>query len=232
MIVKSLLTSVTKYFSSLSVPSYMGHDKTFLIVADDNKKQTDKVMELDATTHTELTYTALPVSVPTETKKAYIDGALEQSLTLSISGSIDKTKLLDLQKMANVQNWFYILYSKDMGGTIAKKGYYSNSKLYFIKNLTISDSGFFNSVDVSINLQEVVLYSSQVEYRYGVKQTNPMLGDGTEAENKGLGDNNDDDMKTAGLYGEVEGDSFLTRTRKYAKFIANIPNELNTTPGG
>lgn len=219
MIVKSLLNTVTKYFSSLSVPSYMGHDKTFLIVADENKKQTNQVIELDATTSAELAYTALPVNVPAETKKAYIDGALVQPLSLTIVGSIEKTKLLEIQKMASADVWVYVLYSKDMGGTISKKGYYANSKLYFIKNLVITDSGFNNSVEVKIQLQEVVLYASAVEYRYGIKQTNPISGDGRDKETKGVGKKDD----VPGTYGELKNDIYLKKMFKFGKYILKMP---------
>lgn len=50
---------------------------------------------------------------------------------------------------------------------------YADCKPYVISNLSINDEGFINTVNVTIELTEVVLFEYDVQYKYGTKQTNP-----------------------------------------------------------
>lgn len=47
---------------------------------------------------------------------------------------------------------------------------YADSKLYFINELSIDEEGYINTVKVTINLTEVVLFEYDVDYKYGVRQ--------------------------------------------------------------
>lgn len=178
MIVNSLISSVTKYFSTLTVGSMFGHKKVSLIVADDNKRPTNTILEIDATQDVGLTKTKTPINIPAESKRVYMDGAMIKPDVISISGDIDKNKLLSIQKLCDEDIWLYVLHSKSMGGSVSDVAYHSDAKLYTIVSLAIHDTGFKNSVSVNINLSEVITYDYDVSYKYGIKQTNPVSGNG------------------------------------------------------
>lgn len=52
---------------------------------------------------------------------------------------------------------------------------YADCKPYVISNLNINDEGFINTVNITIELTEVVLFEYDVQYKYGTKQTNPKV---------------------------------------------------------
>lgn len=184
MVVNSLIAGVTKYFSSLSVGSMFGKSKVSLIVADENKKQTKNIIEIDATSSTGATYSSTPINIPAESRKVYMDGTIVRPVTMNISGVIDKGKIASIQKLCGGDTWVYVLNSKEIGGAATTVGYYSNSKLYYISSLDIEDEGFSNCVSVKIVLNEVVLYSYELTYKYGIKQTNPISGNGKSTKTK------------------------------------------------
>jgi len=181
MIVNSLITNVTSYFTSTSVPAIIGEGKIQLIVADDDKKQTEEILEIDSASNFKALYTATPIAVPAETKKVYIDGAIVKPVVINITGVIENSKISRIQDLADAETWMYISHARGMGGSISKVGVYTNSKLFYITSLSVEDTGFSNTVGVQITLSEVVLYDYELTYKYGVKQTNKISGSGTSS---------------------------------------------------
>ena len=48
----------------------------------------------------------------------------------------------------------------------------------------ITDTGFNNTVKIQLEMEEVVLYDYELSYKFGVKQTNPVSGNGKGGEVK------------------------------------------------
>lgn len=184
MIVNSLITGVTKYFSSLSVPSMYGTKKVSLFLADERKVLTGESIEIDATESIALNIAITPMQHQAESQKVFIDGSVKQPNKMVIIGHMDSKKLINIQNYANVNQWMYVLHSKNMGGAIPHVSYMGGSRLYVITNLDIQDEGFSNTCRVQITLTEAVTYEYGLTYKVGVKQTNSVSGDGT-ADKKG-----------------------------------------------
>lgn len=193
MIIDTLITSVSKYFTTLSVDSLWGYKKVSLMEADDNKMPTGLELTIDATTSAVVTINKSLMQHSSEGKKVYMDGTKINPTKMTLSGHIETSKLLELQRMANDDVWMYVSMTKDMGGSVlsmsrgsqpqlsrlvdavgmlADEGVqtYADSKLYVIQNLSITDDGFINTVEVSIDLTEVVMFEYDLQYKYGVKQ--------------------------------------------------------------
>lgn len=179
MIVNSLITGITKYFSSLSVPSLYGTKKVSLFLADDRKVLTGESLEIDATESIALNISLTPMQHQAESQQVFIDGSVKQPNKMVIVGHMDSKKLINIQNYANVDQWMYVLHSKYMGGTIPHVTYMGGSRLYTITNLDIQDEGFVNTCRVQITLTEAVTYEYGLTYKAGeVKQTNSISGDG------------------------------------------------------
>lgn len=193
MIINTLITGVKKYFTSLSVDSLWGYKKVSLLEADDNKIPTGLEIVIDATTNVSVSISKSLMQHSSESKKVYMDGTKINPVKMTISGHIETTKLADIQRLANDDKWMYVSMTKDMGGSfmsmkqnmqtqikrvVASVGLasdnasqiYSDSKLYVISNLQLQDDGFINTVAVTIDLTEVVLFEYDMQYKYGVKQ--------------------------------------------------------------
>lgn len=193
MIVDTLITGVKKYFTSLSVDSLWGYKKISLLEADENKMPTGVEVEIDATESVVANISKNLIQHSSESKKVYMDGTKINPIKMTITGHIETTKLADIQSFASDDKWMYVSMTKDIGGShMAMSASYqsqigrltslvgitddsasqvfTDSKLYVIQNLQIEDEGFINTVQVTIDLVEVVLFEYDVQYKYGVKQ--------------------------------------------------------------
>ena len=193
MIINTLITGVKKYFTSLSVDSLWGYKKVSLIEADENKIPTGLELVVDATTNVSVNVSKSLMQHSSESKKVYMDGTKINPVKMTITGHVETTKLADLQRLANDDKWMYVSMTKDMGGSFmsmkqnmqtqikrvasavglasdAGTQIYSDSKLYVIHSLQMQDDGFINTVAVTIELTEVVLFEYDMQYKYGVKQ--------------------------------------------------------------
>lgn len=197
MIVDTLITGVSKYFTSLSVDSLWGYKKISLIEADENKIPTGLELTIDATSSVNSTINKSLMQHSSESKKVYMDGTKINPVKMTITGHIEVTKLAEIQSLASDDKWMYVSMTKDIGGSyisMSKFGQtqigrvvdtvsglfsdsgegtqiYADCKLYVIQNLSITDEGFINTVAVSIDLVEVVLFEYDLQYKYGVKQS-------------------------------------------------------------
>ncbi|MGL5717426.1 MAG: hypothetical protein ACRCX7_11095 [Cetobacterium sp.] len=199
MIVNTLITGVKKYFTSLSVDSLWGYKKVSLMEADDNKIPTGIELIIDATTSVSTTINKSLMQHSSESKKVYMDGTKINPVKMTINGHIETTKLADIQRLANEDTWMYVSMTKDIGGSfmsmsrdsqqaiprvIGQLGLanesasqiYSDCKLYTIQNLSIGDEGFINTVAISLDLVEVVLFEYDMQYKFGVKQNKGSSG--------------------------------------------------------
>lgn len=199
MEIKTAITSIQKYFTSYSVDSLWGYKKVSLVRADDSKIPTGYELVIDATESVNVSITKSVQSHSSESKKVYMDGTKINPVKMTITGHIDTGKLQELQKLAKDEVWMYVSMTKDMGGSILSMSknrqgqigriigtaesltqcdidgdsgiqMYADSKLYFINELSIDEQGFVNTVLVTINLTEVVLFEYDVDYKYGVRQ--------------------------------------------------------------
>lgn len=196
MIVNTLIASVSKYFTSLSVDSMWGYKKISLLEADDNKIPNGTEIVIDAATNASVSISKSVMQHSSESKKVYMDGTRINPNKISITGHIETTKLLDIQRIAAADTWMYVSMTKDMGGSMLSMSnssqtqigrlvdtatgllsdtssptqIYADSKLYTIQNLSITDEGFINTVSVTLDLIEVVLFDVDMQYKYGVKQ--------------------------------------------------------------
>lgn len=193
MIINTLITGVKKYFTSLSVDSLWGYKKVSLIEADENKIPTGLELVVDATTNVSVNVSKSLMQHSSESKKVYMDGTKINPVRMTITGHVETTKLADLQRLANDDKWMYVSMTKDMGGSFISMKQnmqtqikrvasavglasdtgtqvYSDSKLYVIHSLQMQDEGFINTVAVTIELTEVVLFEYDMQYKYGVKQ--------------------------------------------------------------
>jgi len=184
MIVNSLIASVKKYFSTLSVDSLYGESKITLILANSDKTAEGNILEIDATESINLGISKSVIKHSAESSKVFFDGAKMNNNRMTIVGHIDSIKTSDLEKFSQVNAWMYVLYTKEMGGSIAEVGMYENSKLYHILSSNITDTGFNNTVKIQLEMEEVVLYKYKLSYKFGVKQTNPVSGNGKGGEVK------------------------------------------------
>lgn len=214
MIVDSIISSVVGYFTSLSVSSKWGYPKVTLIEADELKEPTGVSVEIDATESVDLTISKTVISHASETRRVFMDGTKVNPYSVTISGTVDVSKVADLQELASNDTWMWISHSKTMGGMYhnteggnpltlsgmakiisdpmgAVNGVvndakeflglpteatdysllYSDCKLYVIRNITVNDSGFMNTVDVSIDLYEVVMFEMDIEKKFGVSNS-------------------------------------------------------------
>ncbi|MGL5713870.1 MAG: hypothetical protein ACRCX2_12680 [Paraclostridium sp.] len=193
MIVDTLISSVSKYFTSLSVDSIWGYKKVSLMTADDNMVPTGYMLTIDATSNANVTISKSVMQHSSESKKVYMDGTKINPVKMSIAGHIETAKLLELQELASNDIWMYVSMTKDMGGSYLSMSpssqkqtgriteqlgltdnsatqLYADSKLYTITNLTINDDGFINTVSIVIDLMEVVIFDYGIQYKFGVKQ--------------------------------------------------------------
>ncbi|MGL6024987.1 MAG: hypothetical protein ACRC0F_10270, partial [Cetobacterium sp.] len=116
MIVDSIISSVTGYFTSLSVSSKWGYPKVTLIEADENKEPTGLSVSLDATEGVSVSISKTLMQHNSENMKVYLDGTRKNPTTMSISATIETTSLMDLQELAKSDTWLWVSHSKDMGG--------------------------------------------------------------------------------------------------------------------
>lgn len=209
MIVDTIIGSVKKYFTSLSVDSTWGYTKVALIEADNSKLPTGASVIIDATTTLNLTVSKQVMQHASESKKVYMDGAKINPNKISISGHIETTKLAEIERLAGDDVWMYVSHTKDMGGAYYSAGggnpltisnvvdtvrdpigavkdtfgfgdgdsasVYTDCKLYTITSLSLSDTGFMNTVAVTIDLIEVVLFEYDIQYKYGTNTTNKKI---------------------------------------------------------
>ncbi|MGL5717665.1 MAG: hypothetical protein ACRCX2_31930 [Paraclostridium sp.] len=179
MIVNSLITSVAKYFSTLSVPNMYGISKVALVLEEDvglrsallGPLDQNSFLELDATETVTLNMANTPLSHPSESREVYTDSIMRQPNKMVISATVDSTKLMKLQLFASPDKIMYVIHHKNMGGAIPKFGYAGGAKLYSITNLDIMDEGFINTAKVNITLSEVVFYQYERYFKYGYKQS-------------------------------------------------------------
>ncbi|MGL5595140.1 MAG: hypothetical protein ACRDDH_14510 [Cetobacterium sp.] len=196
MIVDSIITGVTKYFTSTSVNSLQGYRKISLDLADTNGVINGQSLEIDATTEVNVVINKQVMQHASESKKVYMDGTKINPVKMNITGHISTEKLVDLQRYAEDDKWMYVSMTKDMGGSnlnmtrgtsgnigravgtisdfifgdVGDANVYNNCKLYVISNLSITDEGFKNTVAVDIELTEAVMFASDTRYKFGVKQ--------------------------------------------------------------
>lgn len=201
MIVDTLITSVKKYFTSLSVDSMWGYKKVSLMEADDSKFPTGLEITIDATSSADISISKTLMQHSSESKKVYMDGTRINPVKMTLRGHLDISKLADIQRLASDDKWMYVSMTKDMGGSYVSMSketlkqpqrllsqlglsddsasqLYSDSKLYVIQNLSLSDVGYINTVEVTIDLVEVVMFDFDRQYKYGVKQSKGGKGGG------------------------------------------------------
>lgn len=196
MRVDTLITGVKDFFTDFSVDSLWGYKKVSLLEIDDVKVPTGFEVVIDATTSVDVTVSKQLMQHSAESKKVYMDGTKQNPTKMSIVGHIDTSKLADIQRMADDDVWMFVSMTKDIGGSSvsmtrfgqtsvgsaidtvksvfssdeAPTQLYTDCKPYIIQNLSIKDDGFVNTVEVAIELIEVVMFDYDLQYKFGVKK--------------------------------------------------------------
>ena len=196
----ALTTSITKYFTSYSVNSLWGYKKVSLLEVGDEMVPDGIELVIDATTEVTSSLTKTVMQHSSESRKVYMDGTKVNPIKMTINGHIETNSLGDLQKLAQDDKWMFVSLSKDISGAALSmpknkqsqlqmvgamasnavsfftgkkddgKEVYNDCKLYVISGLDIKDNGFINTVEVTIDLTEVVLFEYMLYYKYGVKK--------------------------------------------------------------
>lgn len=188
-----IFQTVKNYFTGYTVGSIMGFPKVSLIEADNYKKPTGFSVEIDATSSVEMIHSRTLMQHSAESKKVYMDGSKRNPIKCSIQGTIDANKIPELERLAKDDTWVYVALVKNMGGAyltmrqdtvgaikrIAGRfgliddnpnQLYTDANLFIISDLVIREEGFKNTVSVSIELKEVVMFEYDLQYKFGVKR--------------------------------------------------------------
>lgn len=191
-----IIVNSQTFHPSLSVKSSKGYRKVSLIEADNRGELIGNVVEIDATTDVNVTLSKSVMQHSAESRRVYMDGTKINPTKMSINGHIDSSKLQDLQRFVDDDVWFYVSLTKDMGGALINTitQVLSDCKIYVATNLSIRDEGFKNTVEISLELTEVVLFEYGIEYKYGIKQNKPSSSN----------------VQQAGLKEEKPEDPFIT----------------------
>lgn len=153
MIINTLISSVKKYFTSLSVDSIWGYKKVSLIEADENKLPTGIELVIDATETVNVSITKSLIQHSAESKKVYMDGTKINPVKMSISGHIEVSKLSDIQRLANDDVWLYVSMTKDMGGSILSMNKNRQSQIGRIIDTATSVVDAFSGIDGESGIQ-------------------------------------------------------------------------------
>lgn len=189
-----IFKAVTNYFTGYTVSSLWGFPKVSLIEADNIKKPTGFSVEIDATASVEMIHSRTLMQHSAESKKVYMDGSKRNPIKCSIQGTIDANKIPELERLAKDDTWVYVALVKNMGGAyltmkqdtvgaikrIAGRfgiiddnpnQLYTDANLFVISDLVIREEGYKNTVSVSIELKEVVMFEYDLQYKFGVKRS-------------------------------------------------------------
>lgn len=170
----TLITGVQKYYSDLSVTDKKGLEKVSLLELDDGGAPTGNVVTLDATTSVDVSMSNKIMEHSAESKKVYMDGTKVNPIKMSIRGHLDIQKLSALQSFARGETWVFVSMVMDMGGALVTMPIgetahvFCDTKPYTIQDLSLTDSGFKNTVEFTMTLSEVVLFEYGVDYVYSV----------------------------------------------------------------
>lgn len=190
------MTGVKKYFTSYSVGSIMGYKKVALLIAGEDKNPTGVKLEIDATDTIDVNWSRQTMQYPSESRKVYMDGTKYMPVKCTIHGTIAASKIPEFEKIMKEDTWLYMSLIKDMGGAYLSmkqdttgaikrlgsrlgliddsvKNVINDCKLYVVTNMAITENGFFNTVDISLDLTEVVMFEYDIFYKFGVKRAKP-----------------------------------------------------------
>lgn len=171
-----IIDGLVSYFKDLSVSGSLVNvitgwrNKVRLFYADLDVPDMSRSIELDATTEITVSLDTELMQTPAENQKVYTLGALNKPKRIEIKCHIDKTKLEQLNTMRDTIMPVYVLTEKNLSGVITQVGYWSDSSKYGIKSLVQNDTGYANTVAVTIILEEIRLFTYKKEYIYDVKQ--------------------------------------------------------------
>ena len=175
MIGAPLISGLTRYFKDLSVSGSAlnlltgWRQKVRLFYADTEKLDKSRAIELDATTSIVVSMDTDLLKTPAENQEVYTLGALKKPRRIDIQAHIDKTKLEQLNYLWKTITPVYVLTEKNLSGVITQIGYWTDSCKYGIINITETDTGYDNTVAVSISLEEIRLFTYAKEYEYILK---------------------------------------------------------------
>ena len=174
----------------------MGYKKVALLIAGEDKNPTGVRLEIDATENVDITWSRQPMQYASESRMVYMDGTKYMPVKCTIHGTISASKIPEFEKIMKEDTWLYISLIKDMGGAYlsmkqdttgavrrlgSRLGLIDDSstnvindcKLYVVTNMAITENGFFNTVDISLDLTEVVMFEYDIHYKFGVKRAKP-----------------------------------------------------------
>lgn len=170
-----VIEGLTRYFRDLSVGGSLLNNvtgwrqKVRLFYADDDFIDTSRSIELDATTNISVSLDTDLLRTPAENQVVYTMGALKKPKRIDITCHLDVTKLEKLNAIWENMIPVYVMTEKSLSGVITQVGYWADSSKYGIVNITQNDTGYDNTVYVTISLEELRLYSYNREYTYNLK---------------------------------------------------------------
>lgn len=170
-----IINGLVNYFKSLAVGGgivnvFTGwRKKVTLYYADTEIINTAKSIELDATTDFTVILDTDLLKTPAENQKVYTAGALKKPKKIEIRCHIEASKLEKLNQMREDIVPVWVLCSKNMAGTMTQVGYWADASRYGISSMTYVDTGYDNSVALTLTLEELRLFTYDREYQYDVK---------------------------------------------------------------
>lgn len=170
-----VIEGLTRYFRDLSVGGSLLNNitgwrqKVRLFYADADFIDTSRSIELDATTNISVSLDTDLLRTPAENQVVYTMGALKKPKRIDITCHLDVTKLEKLNAIWENMIPVYVMTEKSLSGVITQVGYWADSSKYGIVNITQNDTGYDNTVYVTISLEELRLYSYNREYTYNLK---------------------------------------------------------------
>lgn len=138
------------------------YKKTWLLMVDKNNPDNIlKRLEIPATTKITATSSNKVVTYDAESYSVLAGGVVAQPVTLTISSTILKTQIADLEEFAKPGVLIYVFHSMPIGGLISSEiERQLKGKKFQITGLGYSSVGYVQSVEVEIEAVEINIFST------------------------------------------------------------------------
>lgn len=187
-----IVSGAIKYFKSLSVGSgiessirglFSGMPKktTLIYVGDDSNFGNNKTLELDATLEFNLSMETRVLETPAENQQVYSNGALKQPKIITVRCYVELDKMRQLEEIHNNITPLWIVCDKPIPSTMNQRGYYTDSSMYCLQVISITNEGYDNCVACSLTFREIFLFDYSAEYIYDTKKNKINKGNTNKA---------------------------------------------------
>jgi hypothetical protein len=185
-----IVTGIASYYSDYSVSPSNGYYKVSLLELDNSGVANGFEVELDATSSVSLSISKSLMQHSAESQKVYMDGAKMNPNKMTINSVVSASKIPQIERLAGIDKAVLVSMFHVFGGSVGGDSdivpastagdigdsliaYVPMGTPYVVRSLSIEDDGFKNTVNVSFDLEELVLFEFDVvdTYKYGVKES-------------------------------------------------------------